>query len=395
VNPDAREGGFGPLLLASATLTVMAGAVIGPVVARIGRALDLTPTEAGLVITTHGLAIALVSLGAGRLIDRVGPRTPLAVGLLLYGVAGGAGLLIRNFLLLLLSRVLVGVGVAGIFTGVTVTILRAYAGVARQRMMGYRGAAQSIGGAVWPLVGGAAGSIAWFLPFGIYLLGIPLGIMVFLLVPEMPVAPGEKGEKRTSVSGHFDPKLLLPYFSMFVTNLLLYGIVVFFPQRLDQLGIRNTVTVSLFLAAAGVFASLTAAMYARISTALTVAVRASASLVIWIPAFALAALADSWPLLLASAILFGIGQGVMLPTVVLWVDTLASRKFQATASSLLPVTGFAGQFLSPLILGPVTGIWGFRAMFFSVSALPLALLVTLMVHHAAARPGSGKAPFGE
>jgi MFS family permease len=310
-------------------------------------------------------------------------------------MTGGAGLLIRDFALLLLSRVLSGVGVAGIFTGVTVTILRAYTGVARQRMMGYRGAAQSIGGAVWPLVGGAVGSIAWYLPFGIYLLGIPLGILVFLLVPELPAAPVGKGEKRKAVSGRFDPKLLLPYFSMFVTNLLLYGIVVFFPQRLDQLGIRNTVTVSLFLAAAGVFASLTAAQYARIAAALTVSVRATVSLVIWIPAFALAALADSWTLLLTSAILFGIGQGVMLPTVVLWVDALASRDFQATATSLLPVTGFAGQFLSPLILGPVAETWGFRAMFFTVSAIPFALLVALAVHHTAARSGSGKTTFGE
>ncbi|MBE0429059.1 MAG: MFS transporter [Thermoleophilia bacterium] len=376
---NREHRGLGPLLLASATLTVMAGAIIGPVVVEIGRALDLTPTEAGLVITTHGLTIALVSIGAGRLIDRIGPRLPLALGLIIYGIAGGAGLFIRNFEILLLSRVILGIGVAGMFTGVTVALLRAYTGAAQLRMMGYRGAANSLGGAVWPLVGGAAGLIAWYLPFGVYLLGVPLGIAALLVVPDLRIAPhGLAGPAKTG-RYRFRPMLLLPYLLMFITNILLYGVVVFFPQRLSQFGIRNTLAVGLFLVVAPLCGAAVATQYGRISRHLSIPGRAAASLLAWIPAFALAALAGNWPPLLLTAMLFGTGSGIMFPTVVLWVDRITENRYQATAASVIPVFGFMGQFLSPVLLGPIAQAWGFGAMFWIVAAIPVAALAPTLL----------------
>lgn len=58
----------------SSTLTVMAGAVLGPVVNQIQAGLDVSQSLAGLIITTHGLFSVLVSSIAGSFIDRYGPR---------------------------------------------------------------------------------------------------------------------------------------------------------------------------------------------------------------------------------------------------------------------------------------------------------------------------------
>lgn len=65
MSTNTTHRGLVPLLLMAGSLTVMAGAVIGPVVAEIGKALSLTPTQSGRLITTHGLTIAVVSLAAG------------------------------------------------------------------------------------------------------------------------------------------------------------------------------------------------------------------------------------------------------------------------------------------------------------------------------------------
>lgn len=369
---------FGPVLLLSGTLTVMAGAILGPVVAKIGQALQLTPTEVGLVITTHGITIALVSLGVGRLIDRIGPRLPLAAGLIVYGLAGGAGLVIRDYTILLVSRVVLGLGVAGVYTGVTVSILRAYSGSAQQRMMGFRGAANSFGGVIWPLVGGAVGSIAWYLPFGIYLLGVPLGFVAFFILPHLPVTKDEPSKAEKIVGRRFNIQLILPYLSMLIANMLLYGIVVFFPQRLGQLGIHSTFIVSLFLAVSSLSSALTAAQYGWISNRLAIPARAIVSFLVWILAFALAGLASTWPLLMLAAALFGVGQGIVFPTALLWVDSLVEKRYQASASSLVAVSGFVGQFISPLILGPVAQAWSFSRMFWGAAAIPvIGLAATL------------------
>jgi MFS transporter, ACDE family, multidrug resistance protein len=93
------------------------------VVELLRRELEVSATAAGLVVTGHGLTLALASPLVGRVIDRRGVRAPLTVGLVLYGVAGGAGLPTMTYPALLVSRLLFGVGVAVVFTGTTVALL--------------------------------------------------------------------------------------------------------------------------------------------------------------------------------------------------------------------------------------------------------------------------------
>lgn len=382
----------GALLLLSGTLTVMAGAILGPVVAKMGQALDLSPTQAGLVITTHGITIAIVSLGVGRLIDRIGPRLPLAMGLIVYGLAGGAGLLIRDYTLLLAARVVLGFGVAGVYTGVTVSILRAYSGSAQQRMMGFRGSANSVGGVIWPLVGGAVGAVAWYLPFAIYLLGVPLGIIALFVLPSFPGGKERVAAAPAAARWRFNPRLILPYVAMLTGNVLLYGIVIFVPQRLAQLGVRSTVVVSLFLAVASLSAAVTASQYGRIARRLPIPWRAVVSFVVWILAFTLAGVARGWPLLLVGAAIFGIGQGIVLPTSLLWVDSLVEKRYQATASSLVAVSGFVGQFVSPIILGAVARAWSFQGVFLAAAAIPVVALAATLALGMRDLPGKGVRP---
>ena len=179
------------VILASATLTVMAGSVISPVLGQMGEGLGVDPSAARLLITTHGIMIAICSPLVGMLIDRIGVRKPLILGLVLYGLAGGSGLIISNYYLLIFSRVLLGIGVATIFTTITVTILNLYEGTQRNKIMGWRGSSNSVGGIIWPLVGGSLGIISWHLPFAAYLIGIPIAIVAHFAIPETHRSTGQ------------------------------------------------------------------------------------------------------------------------------------------------------------------------------------------------------------
>jgi MFS family permease len=120
--------------------------------------------------------------------------------------------------------------VAGIFTGVTVTVLRTYQGERQQQVMGWRGSGNSIGGAIWPLIGGGLGTIARHMPFAVYLLGIPIGVLALFVVPKLPGKEPFRKKRGKAVPQRFNPGLLMPHLSMFTANLLLYAIVVFFPN---------------------------------------------------------------------------------------------------------------------------------------------------------------------
>ena len=127
------------VILASATLTVMAGAIIAPVLNVMGEALGVGPGAARLIVTTHGLVIALASPLMGLAVDRTGVRKPFILGLVLYGLAGAGGLVFTDYWPIIICRILLGIGVAAIYTAMTVIILNFYEGANRNRVMGLRG----------------------------------------------------------------------------------------------------------------------------------------------------------------------------------------------------------------------------------------------------------------
>ncbi len=363
------------VVIASATLTVMAGAILGPVVNQIRTGLGVPQSRAGLIITTHGLFIVLTSPFAGAIIDRVGPRKPYIAGLFVYAVAGAAGLVLESFPLLLASRAVLGVGVAFVYTGVTVLIYTLFEGDHKDRAMGLRGSANSLGGAVWPLVGGALGTLSWHAPFAVYGLALPLGLLAAVTVPETSVDP--RGTAKSNDAGGLRglfavftaaPILLLVYGLYFVANLLLYAYTVYYPGLLATFGVESSLTISLYLAALGLGGATSAYFYDRIKRRFGYRQVTLAALALWTVGFVVASIAAGRLIAVAPVVLFGLGQGLVFPTVLLWVEELAPSNRKGQYSSYVAMFGYIGQFLSPVLLGPIAGTFEIHAVFAAAAA---------------------------
>ena len=78
----------------------------------------------------------LTSPLAGPLIDRYGPRRPYVLSLVLYALAGGAGLVVDSFAVLLASRGALGVAVAFVYTSITVLICNLFEDERKDQAMG-------------------------------------------------------------------------------------------------------------------------------------------------------------------------------------------------------------------------------------------------------------------
>jgi ACDE family multidrug resistance protein len=369
------------IVVAAATLTVMAGAILGPVVPAIQDGLGVSESAAGLIITTHGALIVLVSPVAGAIIDRVGPRRPFVAGLALYAVGGSAGLFVDAFGPLLLSRAVLGVGVAFVYTGITVLIYQRFEGQRMDRALGLRTGANSAGAAVWPLVGGALGTVSWQLPFGIYLIALPLGLLAVALIPESDrpagaadggsdaepdrdggdTAPGGLGGVVAVVRRR--PALLAVYLLYFGANALLYGIVVFYPQLLEGIGTTSSLSISLYLAANGAAGGVSAALYDRLVRRVSRHVLVVAAFALWLGAFATATVADSPLAAVPPVVGFGLGLGLVFPSAFGWIEALAPADRQGQFSSYLASAGYVGQFLSPVLFGPLVPLFGVRGVF--------------------------------
>ncbi len=368
------------LLLAAATLTVMAGAAVSPITTLMGEALGVDVAQARLLITTHGIMIAICSPLVGVIIDRVGAKRPFAAGLILYGVAGSMGIYTDIYWVLIMSRILLGVAVAAIFTSVTVLILNIYTGRTRNCVMGWRGSAASAGGVVWPLLGGWLGSFSWHLPFAIYTVGVPLGLAALVLVPDVRSTDGSgsaSSAPRASVLTILRraPILFAIYGLIFLGNVALYSIVLFIPAKLQTVAITGPFLFGLFIAGVGFASAFTSLFFGRIRSRLSYRAIVAIALLGW--AVSLFTISYSViPATIALGILFfGASQGLLVPAVALWVGETVPPEFRGRAASYLGTFGFIGQFFSPIILSPIGAWLGVGGVYLITGAVCAAMFV--------------------
>ena len=306
-------------ILAAATLAVMAGSIISPVISLMqGHLQGADENNIRFVITTHALFIALFSPLVGNLIDKFGAKKPFLFGLILYGLAGASGLFISNIVVMIISRVFLGIAVAAIANPLIVLILNAYKGEECSKIMGWQASASALGGIIWPLIGGALGVLAWNLPFSIYLTGLPLGFLAWFTIPDVDRTAKAKfsSEATENVSSlqiiKQKPAILTVYALGLWAMVLLYTNVTFIPQLLvDDFAISNSFIISTFIGVMGLSAAITAFLYKTVKSKLSYKSISLIGLGLWAFGFLLLSQSLSMPAIILSIVLYGIGQGMI------------------------------------------------------------------------------------
>ncbi len=371
------------VIFASATLTIMAGSIIAPVQNLMRDGLGVAPTSIGLIITTHGLFMALFSPLMGVIIDRKGVKGPYIITLICYGLAGGSGLLINSFWVFLISRACLGIALAGIFTAINVLILNMYEGIERDRVMGWRGSAQSLGGAIYPVIGGTLGEFSWRFPFAVYLMGIPIGLCAVTAIPKPSLQhrAGHRISESLSVFGVFreNPVLWVIYGLMLFGNILLYVIVIYLPQFLESFGITSSFHISLFLSVMTTSGALTSFIYGKIRSRFTYHGIVTFSVALWVVLFTIISQASDIRMIIVGGALFGVSQGLLMPTVMVWIGEVVPPSFRGRFSSYLGSSGYIGQFLSPYLFGPVYMLVALKGVFLASAGVGLAWFLGLVL----------------
>ena len=378
------EKGILGVILASATLTVMAGALIAPIVRAMIDPLGAPVALIGLVITTHGLFAVIFSPVMGYLIDRVGRKPIYAFGLLIYGLGGGSGFFISSFSLMLVSRAFLGIGVAALVTSITTLIGDLYkAGPQRNRVMGWRSGANSFGGITYPLLGGFLGALSWNFPFAVYYVGIPLGLLSLYFIPETFTPQNQKEIEQqearsllTLLKGQ--PILLFIYGLTLIAMMFLYIIVIQIPQLLPELGLSGTAYAGIFLSINGLAAGVISLNYGRIRTHLSYSRIILLFFLAWASSFTLLAVASNTLFVALALVLAGIGHGLLLPSIYLWVTEIAPPAVRGKAVSYTTSSAYLGQFLSPVIFGSVFVVLGFSTSFLITAIIAIIILLILL-----------------
>lgn len=130
-------------------------------------------------------------------------------------------------------------------------------------MLGVNTAVLASGAAIYPLLGGYLATISWNAPFVAYLGGLSVAAFAWVVLPKTVAAVGERKEElsclRRAASNLAQRSAIVPYGTAFLTEVLLFGVVITtLPFVLDDFGV-STAFVGLALTAAEVVSAAVAA----------------------------------------------------------------------------------------------------------------------------------------
>jgi len=141
----------------------------------------------GLIGSTMFTAFTIASFPVGALTDRLGPKTVLIAGLVVYGVAILAFAFIRVTWLFFVVRAIEGVGASAISVATETMINRLSKPDERARRMSYYALSIGIGWAAGPIAGTLLFGIRPEVPFiGCFVLSIVAALMAASLIKKSP-----------------------------------------------------------------------------------------------------------------------------------------------------------------------------------------------------------------
>lgn len=169
-------------LLMVASLTIMVGCVIVPGLPSIAPALGVG-NAVGWLVTLPSLGAVLFAPLAGRMIDRMGARAALCIGLGAYGLIGLATVMLYGPVAVFTARMALGGATALVMAGGTGLIAQFHTGAARMTMIARQGMAIELGGVIFLFAGGLLATLHWAAPFALYALAFIFLPLVLAFIP--------------------------------------------------------------------------------------------------------------------------------------------------------------------------------------------------------------------
>ena len=325
--------------------------------------LDLSASELGLFTAVYMLPAVLFALPLGYLADAFGRRRVFVAMAILYGAAGGSQAWVSDFALMLVLRFAQGVAFGALMPLSVTLIGDAYRGAAQLRAQGVRQVAMAIGEFVLPLIGAA---LAAFGP------GTALGSQgaVLLLAPFAVVllddrrSPARRtGYARELVEAVRQPGLPAVLTAGFVRFLCKFALIAYLPFMLVDARGATLAQAAFVLGLGSGVAAVVNMTVVRVGHRVA-ASRLLIGAVVLVGTSLLAfAAVPSWELAVPAALLFGIGDGVLMVLQNALVTEAAPDRVRGGLVAISGMSRNAGKLVAPLAMGALILVVSLPASF--------------------------------
>ena len=367
-------------LLAASSLTVMAGAIVAPVLPQIAEAFDGRVPQhefaAKMVLALPALAISVFAPISGWFVDRFGCKPLLLTGLALYALAGTTGGYVGHPAAILAGRLLLGVAVAMVMTTTSTLVSFYFHGPERGRFLGFQSTAMALGGVVFLPLGGLLTALGgWHWPFAVYMMSLPVLVAARRLLAE----PNRLHPTPDGVAtGEYPTLVAWPTLGL-ICGIAFVGMAAFYlgPPQLpfhvkERFG-ANAMMASLAVATMTAHAAIASMLYGRLVRRFGTDVLVIALLTLMGVGFVVLGLAKTPVTAYLGLVLTGLGGGLFTPTLMNWLMRVAPPPLRGRLAGALISAMFTGQFLSPVLSAPVVAARGTGFTFLAGGLLMVAL----------------------
>lgn len=340
-------------ILAATLMTPMDVPLISSALPEIQSVFGVSESRAGLFITLYALPGILLAPVIGALADRYGRRYVLSGALAIFGLAGTAIAFTDDFAVALGLRVFQGFAAGSVLSALAMTVVGdRYTGRQHDSVMGVTSAMLSLGTAAYPVIGGYLAAHAWNAPFLMYAFTLPVAGLVLFALDERETLPdgGDRGYVREALRLIPARRALALYGIMFVSFTLLFGgLYTALPFYLaDAFGFTSTtvgLVTSTVLLVTAVVSTQNGKLVARASTATLLTL----GFALYAVGFLGIALAGALPLLVGGLLVFGVGSGLVTPTLFAGISTVAPDDVRGGLMSLQTTTIGISQAVGPAL----------------------------------------------
>lgn len=350
MKPDKRA-----IIIFGVTLIAVMGiSSITPAFPGIIKYFGISAQQIGLLIAAFTLPGIFLTPVAGILADRFGRKSVLVPSLFLFGIAGYLCSLMRDFHSLLILLFLEGMGASGL-SSLNITLIGDfYQGEKRTALMGYNASILSIGTAAYPAIGGFIAAFGWQYIFYLPLLAIPLGVYIFFAL---------------DTKSHIDRQNFGDYFkrvwksinqrgvwSLFISNflvfVLLYGsYLTYFPILMAHRMESTSVHIGLMMSVMSLVTAAMSSQLGRLNRILKPKQLLLSGTCFYFCSMLLLFVAASWFFVVLSVVVFGLGHGLMVPSIQNLLVGFTSIKERAAFMSANSMVLRLGQTIGPLVIG--------------------------------------------
>jgi predicted MFS family arabinose efflux permease len=255
-------------LVYAASLALMMGVnFIQPALPAMTEPFGISDSALSLIMTVFTAPAIVLSPIFGVIADMYGRRLLLAGGLILFGISGTAMALATSFTWLLVFRAIQGIGFSAVIPLTIVLIGDLLDGDEEIAGQGLKVFLDRIGYMILPPLGGLLAAFAWYWPFTLYIITVPLGIMTFFWMPETKgsVTSGTRAYLGEMLKLTRHPRLVVAFSAGFLRFFLDYGFLTYFPLFLVRTHGISTATAGLLYVFFSAGAMITSSQAGRLA----------------------------------------------------------------------------------------------------------------------------------